>query len=306
MSTSKDEKAEFLSKLDQLFAKYFEEKENYGREKTEQDRFWGTYLRSMEDEDEARPKDWDGNTGSILTFTGLFAATVAAFVIESYKSLSRDSGDQTVVLLSEILAATTNSSSNPTSTGASTDEFHAPLPIVLANALWFISLVVALACALLATLVQQWSRDYVRDVKTRDTLDEDFVSRALNHVYIRMGVDRYGMDGVVNIIVALVHLAVILFATGLLLFLFPINDVVSWCTMSALTVFGLAYLIAGILPVFDTSCPYRTPLTHPLNLTYVVLKVVFYERIRLLVSKIPLGSFSHRVLRHYKNLKITC
>ncbi|KZV65220.1 hypothetical protein PENSPDRAFT_587206, partial [Peniophora sp. CONT] len=254
MSTSQDNKAEFLSNLDQLFAKYFEEKENYGREKTAQDKFWGTYLRSMEDEDEARPKDWDGNTGSILTFvrvllrlTGLFAATVAAFVIESYKSLSRDSGDQTVVLLGQILAATMNSSSNFTSSAASTDEFHAPLPIVLANALWFISLVVALACALLATLVQQWSRDYVRDLKTRDTLDEDIASRALNHVYIRMGVDRYGMDGVVNLIVALVHLAVILFATGLLLFLFPINDVISWCTMFALTVFGLAYLIAGIL-----------------------------------------------------------
>lgn len=59
---------ELLSALDQLFAKYFEEKDNFGREKTSQDKFWGTYLRAMKDEDEARPKDWDGNTGSILTF----------------------------------------------------------------------------------------------------------------------------------------------------------------------------------------------------------------------------------------------
>ncbi|KZV65217.1 hypothetical protein PENSPDRAFT_587230, partial [Peniophora sp. CONT] len=166
-----------LSALEQLFAKYFDEKENFDKEKTPQDKFWGTYLRAMKDEDEARPKDWDGNTGSILTFTGLFAATVAAFVIESYKSLSRDSGDQTVVLLSEILAATTNSSSSPTLNDASTEVFHAPLSAVIGNALWFCSLVVALACALLATLVQQWSRNYVRDIKTRVTLDETIASR---------------------------------------------------------------------------------------------------------------------------------
>ncbi|KZV65223.1 hypothetical protein PENSPDRAFT_137431 [Peniophora sp. CONT] len=268
MPTSEDDKSEFLSTLDQLFAKYFEEKENYGREKTVQDKFWGTYLRAMKDEDEARPKDWDGNTGSILTFTGLFAATVAAFVIEGYKSLSRDAGDQTVVLLTQLLAATTNASSAQATTISSSDDFHAPLSAVLANALWFISLVVALACALLATLVQQWSRDYVRDTKLRDTLDEPIVSRALNHVYIRMGVDRYGMDGVVNLIVSLVHLAVILFAAGLLLFLFPIDAVVSWCTMSALSIFGSAYLVAGVLPIIDSSCPYRTPLTYPLILGY--------------------------------------
>ncbi|KZV70450.1 hypothetical protein PENSPDRAFT_631609, partial [Peniophora sp. CONT] len=159
METSGGNTQDLLSGLEKLFEKYLD-KDDLAKEKTPMDKFWGTYLRSMKDEDEARPKDWDGSTGSILTFTGLFAATVAAFIIESYKSLSRDSGDQTVVLLSEILAATRNPSSNATTTATSTDSFHAPLSTVLVNALWFISLVIALACALLATLVQQWSRDY--------------------------------------------------------------------------------------------------------------------------------------------------
>ncbi|KZV65215.1 hypothetical protein PENSPDRAFT_614351, partial [Peniophora sp. CONT] len=225
MSTSAGDNKELLSALDQLLAKYWDEKEESAREKTTGDKFWGTYLRAMKDEDEARPKDWDGNTGSILTFTGLFAATVAAFVIESYKSLSHDSGDQTVVLLTQLLAASTNSSANPVTSSQAANPFRAPLPAVIANALWFCSLVVALACSLLATLVQQWSRDYVRDIARRESLDETIISRALNHLYIRTGVDRYGMDAVVDLIVALVHLAVILFAAGLLLFLFPINDV---------------------------------------------------------------------------------
>ncbi|KZV72652.1 hypothetical protein PENSPDRAFT_575790, partial [Peniophora sp. CONT] len=125
--------------------------------------FWKTYLEAARDEDEARPKDWDGTTGSILTFTGLFAATVAAFVIESYKLLQPDSGDQTVLILSQLLAATTNASSPSIPSLLPDDTFRAPITAVIANALWFCSLVVALACALLATLIQQWSRDYVRD-----------------------------------------------------------------------------------------------------------------------------------------------
>ncbi|VDC00616.1 unnamed protein product [Peniophora sp. CBMAI 1063] len=180
----------------------------------------------MKDGDDARTKDWDGNTGSILTFTGLFAATVAAFLIESYQKLSPDSGDQTVALLNQLLLATTNSSSGIPGEPTPAEPFRAAVPIVLVNALWFCSLMTALACALLATLVQQWSRDYVRDLQEKDTLDEDMMSRVLNHAYIRMGVDRYGMDKVVNMIVSLVHLAVILFAVGLVLFLIPINDIV--------------------------------------------------------------------------------
>ncbi|KZV65235.1 hypothetical protein PENSPDRAFT_587208 [Peniophora sp. CONT] len=274
MAAATVDNGELLSALDQLFSKYFEEKESFGRERTSEDRFWATYLRAMKDEDETRPKDWDGNTGSILTFTGLFAATVAAFVIESYKSLSPDSGDQAVVLLGQILAATANSSSDSSTPAASVDTFHPPLPAVLANALWFISLIVALACALLATLVQQWSRDYVKDIRYRETLDESFVSRALNHVYIRTGVDRYKMDDVVNLVVALVHLAVILFAAGLLLFLYPINTDVSGCTTCILGVFVLVYLIAGIMPIKDANCPYRTPMTYPCTLGYSVFLYV--------------------------------
>ncbi|KZV73605.1 hypothetical protein PENSPDRAFT_602672, partial [Peniophora sp. CONT] len=205
----------------------------------------------MKDEDEERPRDWDGNTGSILTFvrtirSGLFAATIAAFVIESYKTLSPDSGDQTVLLLSQILNATTNMTMPSVVSGVSAEPFQVSSSAVIVNALWFCSLSIVLACALLATLVQQWSRDYTRDVKRRDVLDESLVSRAYNHVYIRMGVDRYGMDQVVNVLVALVHLSVILFAAGLLLFLFPINNAVAWCTVSVLSVLGLVYFAASL------------------------------------------------------------
>ena len=74
-------------------------------------------------------------------------------------------------------------------------------------------------------------------------------SRAFNHLHVRSGVDRYGMDKIVSLIVPLVHLAVILFAMGLVLFLYLINAAVSGCTAFALGVFGLAYLAASVLSI---------------------------------------------------------
>ncbi|KAH9052583.1 hypothetical protein EDB87DRAFT_425480 [Lactarius vividus] len=45
---------------------------------------------------------WKSDADGVLVFTGLFSATVAAFVIEGYQRLSVDSGDQTVTLLSQM------------------------------------------------------------------------------------------------------------------------------------------------------------------------------------------------------------
>ena len=36
-----------------------------------QDFIWDTYLKASKDEDEARPKNWEGSTTGILTFVRL-------------------------------------------------------------------------------------------------------------------------------------------------------------------------------------------------------------------------------------------
>ncbi|VDC02419.1 unnamed protein product [Peniophora sp. CBMAI 1063] len=228
--------------------------------------FWTTYLKDAEEEDKYLPKSWEANTGSVLTFTGLFAATVAAFIIESYKSLSPDSGDQTVVLLTQLLAVAANASSHTpidtTHAIASVETFKARPTAIVVNVLWFSSLLIALVCALLSTLIQEWSRDYVRDINRRRTLDESARDRAYNHMYIRMGVDKYGMDSVVYCVTALVHLAVFLFVVGLAVFLFPFDGVVAAATTAVLGFFLLLYLAASISPLVDGSSPYRTPATY--------------------------------------------
>ncbi|VDC05008.1 unnamed protein product [Peniophora sp. CBMAI 1063] len=233
-----------------------------------EDFIWDTYLKASKDEDEARPRNWEGSTTGILTFTGLFAATVAAFMIESYKLLSVDSGDQSVYLLSQLLAATANASSGLPVIIPPPEPFTTSSSAVITNALWFSSLLIALVCALLSTLVQEWARAYVQDINRRKVLHETLRERAFNHIFIRMGVNRYGMDQFVSWIVALVHLSVFLFACGLVVFLFPLNSIVTDISSGVLGIFVVIYGSASLLPLLDKSCPYRTPVTYLTAITY--------------------------------------
>ncbi|KAI9447645.1 hypothetical protein H4582DRAFT_1802685, partial [Lactarius indigo] len=73
--------------------------ENYG---DSSGRLWTMYLTEAEEHDKVITESWKGEAEGILVFTGLFSATVAAFIIESYKQLSPDSGDTTNVLLTQI------------------------------------------------------------------------------------------------------------------------------------------------------------------------------------------------------------
>lgn len=200
--------------------------------------------------------------------TGLFAATVAAFIVEGYKQLSPDAGEQTVALLSQLLAASTNTSSHASHMIVPPAPFLTTPSAVITNSLWFSSLLISLFCALLSTLAQQWSRDYVRDINRRRVLHEDPETRVHNHIFIRMGIDRYGMDQLVSWVVALVHLSVFLFAIGLAVFLFPINTAVASIALGVLGTFAMVYSLASLLPLFDRSCPYRTPLTYLMAYAY--------------------------------------
>ncbi|KZV67143.1 hypothetical protein PENSPDRAFT_63465 [Peniophora sp. CONT] len=222
-----------------------------------EDFFWQTYLDASKDEDEARPKNWEGSTTGILTFTGLFAATVAAFIVESYKLLSPDSGDRTNVLLEHLIIAMANTSSQNPVAPPPPEVFSASPSSVITNVFWFSSLLIALICALLSTLVQEWSRNYAQDINRRKVLHESLRERAFNHIYIRMGVNRYGMDQFVSWIVALVHLSVFLFSCGLLVFLFPISTIVADVLTAVLGSFIIIYCIASLIPLLDKSCPYR-------------------------------------------------
>ncbi|KAI0027739.1 hypothetical protein K488DRAFT_28108, partial [Vararia minispora EC-137] len=217
-------------------------------------KFWDLYLRNAEEEDQVNIENWKGDADGILFFTGLFAVIVAAFVVDSYKRLSPDSGDETVALLRQIAAAS-NGMPIP-APDPPLDNFAPPAIAIVVNTFWFLSLILSLICALGATLIQQWARAYQRKLQRPRTPQ----TRAILHGILIQGVERYGFDRASSLVVSFLHVAVALFMIGLIVFLFPINSIVAGASLGLAGIAACIYAALTVLPFFSPDCPYSTPI----------------------------------------------
>ncbi|KAJ7606069.1 hypothetical protein FB45DRAFT_808380, partial [Roridomyces roridus] len=194
----------------------------------------------------------------ILIFAGLFSASLTAFIIESYPTLVPDSGDATVQLLSQIsqqLAAAANGSTFQMPTP--TPSFSPPATSLVCNTLWFISLGLSLSCALIATLVEQWARDFLHKADMRSAPGV----RARIFSFLYYGLKEFNMHKVVDVIPLLLHLSLLLFFAGLVAFLIPINIPMACVVAFILALIAIVYSAFTILPLYYLDCPYRTPLS---------------------------------------------
>jgi hypothetical protein len=189
--------------------------------------------------------------------TGLFSATVASFILDSYKKLSPDSGDQTTFLLGQLsnqLAGFANGTYPPA-------QPYSPPPlsasIIWVNVLWLLSFILSTTCALFATLMQQWARTYLQVPQIPSVPRE----RARVRSYLFFGTEKYLMRHAVETAPALLHLSVFLFFVGLVIFFFTIFKMVAIIVLVVVGLFGLVYIALTILPCHDYSCPYRTPMS---------------------------------------------
>ena len=87
----------------------------------------------------------------------------------SIQDIQQNPQDTSNFYLANIYQATIdpNSSAISTSPPLSPPPFSPPNHAVWVNALWFMSLVISLTCALLATLLQQWARRYLKITQSR-------------------------------------------------------------------------------------------------------------------------------------------
>ena len=188
---------------------------------------------------------------------GLFSTIVAAFIIEFYKTLSPDSGDQTVALLGQISQQLANFP-NGTYSNTANQPYSPSAPMVWVIAILLISLVLSLTSALLATMLQQWARTYV-DIP-------HVPSETENHARVRavlfLGTEFYQMRYISQMAFDLLHFSLFLFFVSLVMLFQSINKKVAIVLDIAAGLFVLAYLALSILPCLDVRCPYRTPMTN--------------------------------------------
>ncbi|KAJ7637987.1 hypothetical protein DFH06DRAFT_1002001, partial [Mycena polygramma] len=124
-------------------------------------KLWAVYLKEAEKYDKGLVESWKSDMEGLLIFAALFSAILTAFLVESYKSLTPDSGDSTVQLLVQISQQLAASANGSTIHLAPPTPFKPTVTSFVCNALWFISLGFSLACALIATLIQQWARNFL-------------------------------------------------------------------------------------------------------------------------------------------------
>jgi Family of unknown function (DUF6535) len=194
----------------------------------------------------------------------LFSATVAAFLVAVNQSLQQNPQD-TIAFYSahlyQIAAAQAGSSNGHIlplpSTLSDPSTFKPSSSSIWVNVLWFLSLIISLTCALIATLLQQWARRYLRVTGTRRSLDD----RARVRAYFAKGVDNLHLRWVVEALPGLLHLSVFLFFAGLPIFLFGINHTVFIAVLSCVGTCGASYLCISVMPLVCNSSPYYTPLS---------------------------------------------
>jgi hypothetical protein len=247
-------------------------------EKVQQDstnKMWSEYMEDVNAYDTTLTDTWKEDATGVLTFvspdvmtlvfvamtnrkTSIFSATVAAFIIESYKKLSPDAGDQTVFLLGQIsqqLSGLANGTIVPPQPYPSSPPSAS---IICVNGLWLLSLMLSTTSALFATMTQQWVSRYLQLPQIPSVPRK----RARVRSYLFLGTLKYAMHHAVETAPTLLHLSVFLFNIGLVIFFFPIHKTVAIILLVSVAIFGVAYFVVTILPCLDRICPYCTPMSN--------------------------------------------
>lgn len=208
-------------------------------------RIWPAYVSETEKQDRTLAQDCQHDMDAILIFTGLFSASLTAFIIESYKNLKPDPGDTTVHLLKQIsnqLSDLSNASSSFPAPSLSPNPFRPPTSALICNLLWFLSLGFSLACALTATLAEQWARNYLQATEHQSVPAE----RARIRAYLYRGIEQFRMRAVVDAVPMLLHSSLFLFFAGLVLFLVPVNRFLASIALTILDhALYVLYLVTG-------------------------------------------------------------
>ncbi|KAI0274301.1 hypothetical protein BGY98DRAFT_79872 [Russula aff. rugulosa BPL654] len=191
------------------------------------------YSDIADEEDDEMAARWQQDAKDILIFTGLFSAAVSVLLAVSVLDLKPNSQDISAVYLANIYQVLAHAELNitlpPTSIPPipSSEPFSPRRSAIWVNSLWFLSLVINLTCALLATSLHQWSRRYNRFTHPSRCGPE---KRARLRAFFRRGMDKMYLPLTVETLPALIHLSLFLFFAGLAVFLFNINHnvFISW------------------------------------------------------------------------------
>ncbi|KAH9173713.1 hypothetical protein EDB89DRAFT_684384 [Lactarius sanguifluus] len=223
--------------------------------------------------DDENVENWKGGADSILVFTGLFSSTVATFISMSYPNLQQDPNFATRSILAQISQQLSNVTNNGISPAASPSNKGPSASVVFVNSVWFLSLVLSLTCALIATLLQQWARRYLQMIQRNHAPHV----RAHIREYFYRGAHKFRIFGLVEALPFLILISVLLFFTGLVVFAFPTNHTVAFVTLAIVAICLILYIALTLMPLIHHGCPYYTSFTSLLWYSAQVIPLAYFS-----------------------------
>ncbi|GAB1524397.1 hypothetical protein RhiTH_008937 [Rhizoctonia solani] len=234
---------------------------------------WKRYVLETDRADKELVEGWNSSLDMLLIFVrslasvtltsnvrpmwsqaALFSAISTAFILESTQDLKPDFAEVSAHTLAAILAAvssgsTANSSDIPT---MDQSEFSPSAAAIQVNILWFTSLSLSVAVALIAIVAKDWCYQFMA-TRTGPALVQGR-RRQLRWE----GIEQWRMREILNVLPLMMHAALLLFAIGLSLYLWDINPRVALPVVVTTVAVGVFYFVTLLLPLFFRYCPFTT------------------------------------------------
>jgi hypothetical protein len=214
----------------------------------------------------------------LVVQAALFAGFLSAFLIELLGRLEPDPMD----IIQDVLIYQTqmmrNSSLGPYVPAA---DFSPPEHIVVVNALFYASLGVMILAAFIAMLIKSWVREFDRGLRALSIPEQ----RAKTREFRYLGMERWRLPEMVGVLPFLIQMSLLLFAVGLVLFLFHISKPSFGVTTAIFGIGVLYYSTTTSISVFVTSSPFHSPLSRTLGKVYQHVHAYFCPSIDEFLSE---------------------
>ncbi|KAJ3766275.1 hypothetical protein FB446DRAFT_758467 [Lentinula raphanica] len=261
-------------------------------------RVWRVYLDEAATFDNEMVGELGDSLDVLLLFAGLFSAVVTTFVAQTSQALSVDNVSLSTAYLGEIttiLRAGGNVSAISQISTTDTAQFSPTTGDIWVNGLWFTSLTIALSIALFAVLAKEWLRQYM-SIGAGTHQDRTFIRQ-----FRFDGFKAWQVQGIIGVLPVLLHLSLILFLIGLVVFLAPLNVAIAYTTGIITVTVVVLFLAASVLPLYVIQCPYRTTFS---DLLYYMSQLPRMTYDRFLLPIISTSSNVSSNVQHTRDSKL--
>ncbi|KAJ7101860.1 hypothetical protein C8R43DRAFT_242608 [Mycena crocata] len=214
--------------------------------------FWTAYKKLADEFDKELKDKYGDDLDNSLIFAGLFSAVTSAFIIQIQPEFQPGPNATTEALL-VFLVQNITASAVPANLVVA---HNVSTIVVVAQCLLYFSLFCTLFAALLAVLGKQWVM-YYHSVDGKGTIAE----RGLARQRKLDSLERWNFTLIMEISPLLLQLSLLLFATGLSIYLWTINHTIAKILVALASLGFILYILIIVLSLVRRDSPFQTSLT---------------------------------------------